>query len=68
MSAYPYAANEKFPDDANALDYQLNWNDRFESGEPVGLHHFDYKPMPATPATTCSEADAACAAIKAAQQ
>jgi tetratricopeptide (TPR) repeat protein len=68
MSAYPYPANEKFPDDANALDYQLNWNDRFESGEPVGLHHFDYKPMPATPATTCSEADAACAAIKAAQQ
>jgi len=50
MSTYPYPANEKFPDDADALDYQLNWNDRFDSGEPVRSYHFDYRSLPATPA------------------
>ena len=39
MSAYPYPASEKFPDDADALDYQLNWNDRFDSGEPVAVRY-----------------------------
>ena len=59
MSAYPYPANEKFPDDADALDYQLNWNDRFDSGEPVRSYRFDYRQMPSdaapsdlAPATT----------------
>jgi hypothetical protein len=50
MSAYPYPANEKFPDDADALKYQLKWNDRFDSGEPVRAYRFDYKQMPSTPA------------------
>ncbi len=50
MSRYPYSANEKFPDDADALDYQLNWNGRFDSGEPVRSYHFDYKVLPSTPA------------------
>jgi tetratricopeptide (TPR) repeat protein len=50
MSAYPYPANEKFPDDANAIDYQLNWNDRWDSGEPVRSYRFDYRVMPSTPA------------------
>jgi tetratricopeptide (TPR) repeat protein len=50
MSAYPYPASEKFPDDASTLDYQLNWNDRFDSGEPVRAYRFDYKKMPSTPA------------------
>jgi tetratricopeptide (TPR) repeat protein len=49
MSAYPYPANEKFPDDDGALDYQLNWNDRFDSGEPVRSYRFDYRQMPSTP-------------------
>jgi tetratricopeptide (TPR) repeat protein len=49
MSAYPYPANEKFPGDADALDYQLNWNDRFDSGEPVRSYRFDYRQMPSTP-------------------
>ena len=64
MSAYPYPANEKFPDDAEAIDYQLKWNDRFDSGEPVRAYRFDYKLMPSTPADdgTCGAADAACAA------
>jgi tetratricopeptide (TPR) repeat protein len=50
MSKYPYPANEKFPDDADAMEYQLNWNDRFDSGEPVRSYRFDYKVMPSTPA------------------
>jgi tetratricopeptide (TPR) repeat protein len=50
MSAYPYPSNEKFPDDADAMEYQLNWNDRFDSGEPVRLHRFDFQAMPSTPA------------------
>ena len=49
MSTYPYPASERFPDDAGALDYQLNWNDRFDSGEPVRSYRFDYRWMHATP-------------------
>ena len=50
MSTYPYPAGEQFPDDADAIDYQLKWNDRFDSGEPVRSYRFDYKLMPSTPA------------------
>jgi hypothetical protein len=50
MSAYPYPASEKFPDDADAVEYQLNWNDRFDTGEPVRSYRFDYQWLPSTPA------------------
>jgi len=50
MSAYPYPDSETFPQDAQSLDYQLNWNDRFDTGEPVRAYRFDYKSMPSTPA------------------
>jgi len=50
MSTYPYPSNEKFPDDAQSLDYQLNWNDRWDSGEPVRSYRFDYKLRHSTPA------------------
>jgi hypothetical protein len=50
MSAYPYPPSEKFPEDADAIEYQLKWNDRFDSGEPVRSYRFDYKLMPSTPA------------------
>ena len=50
MSTYPYPESENFPDDASALDYQLNWNDRWDSGEPVRSYRFDYRLMHATPA------------------
>ena len=50
MSAYPYPASEKFPDDADAVDYQLNWNNRFDSGEPVRSYRFDFRDLPLTPA------------------
>jgi len=49
MSTYPYAATEKYPDDAKSLDYQLNWNDRFESGEQVHSYRFHYQLLPSTP-------------------
>jgi hypothetical protein len=50
MSTYPYPETESSPDDAGALDYQLNWNTRFASGSPAGLHRFDYRSRPSTPA------------------
>ena len=50
MSTYPYPANEHFPDDAGAIDYQLNFNDRFDSGEPNRSYHFNYQYFPSTPA------------------
>ncbi|MGO9639122.1 MAG: CRTAC1 family protein, partial [Terracidiphilus sp.] len=50
MSTYPYPENEKFPDDVDALEYKLNWNDRFDSGEPVRSYRFDYKLLPSNPA------------------
>ncbi len=49
MSKYPYPAAEKFPEDASAIEYQLDWNDRFDSGEPVRSYRFDYRDLPATP-------------------
>jgi hypothetical protein len=49
MTAYPYPAGEAYPSDAGALEYQLNWNDRFDSGEPVRSYRFNYQLMPSTP-------------------
>jgi tetratricopeptide (TPR) repeat protein len=63
MSAYPYPDSEEYPQDAQSLDYQLNWNDRFDSGEPVRSYRFDYKHLPSTPAT-CGGTDVACAAAR----
>jgi len=62
MSKYPYPSAEKFPDDASAIDYQLNYNDRFDSGEPMRSYRFDYKLMPSTPAddTNCGAGSPAC--------
>jgi tetratricopeptide (TPR) repeat protein len=68
MSRYPYPASESFPDDAAALDYQLNWNDRFDTGEPVRAYRFHYVPLPSTPLddrSTC--VGAGCATEKAAR-
>jgi hypothetical protein len=67
MSAYPYPESEKFPDDADAVAYQLNWNDRFDSGEPVRSYRFDFQLRPASPGT-CDSASSACPAVKDAQR
>jgi tetratricopeptide (TPR) repeat protein len=50
MSAYPYTVSVDYPLDAPSLDYQLNWNTRFDSGKPSHLHWFNYQIMPSTPA------------------
>ncbi len=44
MSAYPYTAHERFPDDAGAVAYRLEWNDRTETGDRTQRFQFDYKP------------------------
>jgi hypothetical protein len=49
MSKYPYPKTESFPDDNGALSYQLDWNDRFDSGAPVRSYRFDYRDMVSTP-------------------
>jgi tetratricopeptide (TPR) repeat protein len=53
MSTYPYPRSENDLSDA-ALNYQLNWNDRFESGDPVRSYRFDYQSLPASPAQISS--------------
>ncbi|KAA6456894.1 tetratricopeptide repeat protein [Acidobacteria bacterium AB60] len=50
MSKYPYPESERFPEDSGALKYQLDWNDRFDSGEPVHSYRFDYRDLPSSPA------------------
>ncbi len=69
MSTYPYPANEKFPDDADSIDYQLKWNDRFDSGEPVRSYRFEYQDLPSTPSddVNCGGANGACATVVAEQ-
>ncbi|MGH9604356.1 MAG: FG-GAP-like repeat-containing protein [Terracidiphilus sp.] len=49
MKTYPYPASEKFPDDAASLAYRLNWNDRYDSGEPVRSYRFDFQLLPSSP-------------------
>jgi tetratricopeptide (TPR) repeat protein len=49
MSRYPYPKEEKYPDDTRSIEYQLNWNDRFESGEQVHSYRFNYQLLPSTP-------------------
>jgi tetratricopeptide (TPR) repeat protein len=49
MSSYPYPPSESFPEDKAALSYELEWNDRFDSGEPQGLHSFEFQNLPTTP-------------------
>lgn len=61
MTKYPYPRSQKFPDDADALSYELNWNTRFDSGEPVHSYRFNYQTLPSTPAQDRSIAPGASA-------
>lgn len=56
MTKYPYPDSEKFPEDDAAFNYQLNWNTRFDSGEPVRAYRFDYRDLPTSPAEDHSTA------------
>ena len=49
MSAYPYPTREHFPDDPATLNYELNWNDRTESGNRTQLFQFHYAPSSSVP-------------------
>ncbi len=44
MSTYPYPASEHYPRDDERLQYELEWNDRFDSGRGVQQYAFHYKP------------------------
>src|SRR5271170_1051317 len=50
MSSYPYTGKEHYPDDAKHIAYQLEWNNRFESGDAVRRYTFRYLPTLSAPA------------------
>jgi len=52
MSTYPYPAGEAYPQDGRSVKYQLEWNDRYDSGEPSQSFRFDYRTRPSTPTDT----------------
>jgi Flp pilus assembly protein TadD len=49
MTRYPYSRREHFPQDADSLAYQLDWNDRVESGDRTQRFQFNYQPSLSTP-------------------
>jgi Tfp pilus assembly protein PilF len=49
MSGYPYQSKEHYPDDAKHIAYELEWNDRFESGVAPHRYEFRYLPTPSAP-------------------
>lgn len=51
MSSYPYPANEHSPEDTKSIRYQLEWNDRFESGDRLQRFDSRYLPTPSEPIT-----------------
>ena len=57
MTTYPYPEPEEFPQDTQSLDYQLNWNNRWDSGGHVHSYRFDYRMMPSTPADDIAPAN-----------
>jgi hypothetical protein len=58
MTTYPYPQSEIFPEDRKSIEYQLDWNDRFDSGAPAHSFRFDYQLRPSTPADTTGPAKA----------
>jgi hypothetical protein len=51
MTTYPYPSTEHYPSDAARTAYQLQWNNRFESGAPAvsQQYQFDYVPTTSAP-------------------
>jgi tetratricopeptide (TPR) repeat protein len=56
MSTYPYPSGESYPHDGKSIQYQLEWNDRIDSGEPSHPFRFDYQYRPSAPSDTASPA------------
>jgi tetratricopeptide (TPR) repeat protein len=44
MSTYPYPASEHYPQDEQRVQYEMEWNDRFDSGRGVQRYAFHYEP------------------------
>jgi tetratricopeptide (TPR) repeat protein len=44
MSTYPYPASEHYPQDDQRMQYEMEWNDRFDSGRGVQQFAFHYEP------------------------
>ncbi|HET6216758.1 MAG TPA: FG-GAP-like repeat-containing protein [Acidobacteriaceae bacterium] len=44
MSTYPYPASEHYPQDDQRMQYELEWNDRFDSGR--GAQYFGFRYLP----------------------
>ena len=49
MSTYPYPASEHYPLDEQRRQYELEWNDRFDSGWGTQHFGFDYQPSKMQP-------------------
>ena len=52
MSTYPYPVGEHYPQDDDRMRYQLEWNDRFDSGRGAQDYNFHYRPrvmLPSSP-------------------
>lgn len=49
MSTYPYPAKEHYPEDNRSVQYRLDWNGRFESGERTQRFQFNYVPTQSEP-------------------
>lgn len=49
MSSYPYPASEHYPENSHTLRYELDWNDRFESGDRTQRFQFEYMPTVSKP-------------------
>lgn len=49
MPSYPYPESQSQPITTDQLDYQLNWNTRFDSGSPNRSYHFNFEQRPTTP-------------------
>jgi tetratricopeptide (TPR) repeat protein len=49
MSTYPYPTSEHYPQDEQRMQYELEWNDRFDSGRGVQQYGFHYEPRVMVP-------------------
>jgi hypothetical protein len=54
MSGYPYSDREHYPDTDQSIQYQLDWNDRFESSDGPQTYRFNYQPRKSEPITPAS--------------
>jgi FG-GAP-like repeat len=49
MTGYPYTQREHYPTDDTRTSYQLEWNDRFDSGANSQQYQFHYVPRTSRP-------------------